>query len=64
LILRVDRNMPWREVAHAMLSDEQPTDDETVRRKEAALRQQYVELKKRLKALAIELGLLDPNDGR
>lgn len=60
LILRVDRNLSWHDVAHAMLSPEQPTDDETLRKKEAALRQRYSDVKKRLKVLAVEAGLLQP----
>jgi RNA polymerase sigma-70 factor (ECF subfamily) len=59
LILRVDRDLPWRDVAYAMLGPEQPTDEDTLRKKEAALRQRYVEVKKRLKNLAIESGLLE-----
>jgi RNA polymerase sigma-70 factor, ECF subfamily len=62
LILRVDRNLSWHEVAHAMLGLEQSADDALVRRKEAALRQRYTELKKRLRALAAEAGLLASHD--
>jgi len=58
LILRVDRNLPWRDIAHAMLAADEPADDDTVHRKEAALRQRFSEIKRRLKTLAIESGLL------
>lgn len=58
LTLRVDRELSWHDVVHVMLAPEQPADDAFIRKKEAALRQRYVELKKRLKQLAIEAGLL------
>lgn len=61
LILRVDRNLAWSDVAHAMLSADNPADEETLRKKEQALRQRYSEVKKKLKALAIETGLLEPS---
>jgi RNA polymerase sigma-70 factor (ECF subfamily) len=63
LILRVDRGLSWHDVAHAMLSAEQATDHETLRRKELALRQRYSEVKKRLRLLAIEAGLLSRGQG-
>jgi RNA polymerase sigma-70 factor (ECF subfamily) len=63
LILRVDRNLSWHEVAHAMLGLEQSADEAQVRKKEAALRQRYTELKKRLRELATEAGLLGSDDG-
>ena len=56
LILRIDRNLSWRDVAHAML--EADVDDEQARNAESALRQRFVEVKKRLKRLAVEAGLL------
>jgi len=58
LILRVDRGLAWRDIAYAMLGVDQPADNEAILRKEAALRQRYSEVKKRLKALAIDSGLL------
>lgn len=58
LVLRVDRNLPWRDVAHAMLPIGESADDDRIRRMEASLRQRFVEIKKRLRALAEEAGLL------
>jgi len=58
LILRVDRGMAWHDIAHAMLSSEAMDDDDSTRRVEAALRQRFVEVKRRLKHLATEAGLL------
>ena len=58
LALRVDRNLSWREVAHAMLDASESPDDERLRRLEAALRQRFVDVKTRLKQLAKQRGLL------
>jgi RNA polymerase sigma-70 factor, ECF subfamily len=58
LILRVDRNLSWREVAHAMQPSDDAADELQIRRAEAALRQRFSEVKRRLRALAKEAGLL------
>jgi RNA polymerase sigma-70 factor (ECF subfamily) len=58
LALRVDRGLPWRDVAHAMLAEGEPVDDQRIQRLEASLRQRFVEVKNRLKRLAKERGLL------
>lgn len=58
LALRIDRGLPWREVAHAMLPANEPADDERIHRLEASLRQRFVEVKNRLRHLAKERGLL------
>ncbi len=58
LVLRVDRGLSWREVAVAMQGSSEPIDDDSLRRVETALRQRFVEVKKRLKRLAEEAGLL------
>ncbi|HWZ90996.1 MAG TPA: hypothetical protein VNW92_19175 [Polyangiaceae bacterium] len=58
LILRVDRNLPWRDIAHAMQASDAPPDDEQIKKLEAALRQRFAGIKERLKRLAQEAGLL------
>jgi RNA polymerase sigma factor (sigma-70 family) len=58
LVLRVDRNLPWSDVAHAMLPCGEPRDEDGMRRYEASLRQRFAEVKKRLRRLAEEAGLL------
>lgn len=60
LVLRVDRRLPWRDVAYAMLPSDEPAEDERLRRLEVSLRQRFAEVKKRLKVLAQESGLLEP----
>ena len=57
LVLRVDRQMRWEEVARVMLEEGEPT-PELVRRKAVALRKQFERVKERLRILAGEAGLL------
>jgi RNA polymerase sigma-70 factor (ECF subfamily) len=57
LVLRVDRQMRWEEVARVMLEEGEPT-PEVVRRKAVALRKQFERVKERLRILAEEAGLL------
>jgi RNA polymerase sigma-70 factor (ECF subfamily) len=58
LILRIDRDLSWRDIAHAMSTASQMPDDEELRRAEAALRQRFADIKKRLKRMAEQAGLL------
>jgi RNA polymerase sigma factor (sigma-70 family) len=58
LVLRVDRELSWRDVAHAMLDQDEVIDEDRVRKLEASLRQRFVEVKKRLRSLAEAAGLL------
>ena len=58
LILRVDRELSWRDVAHAMLGPDDSPDEERVRRFEVTLRQRFTEVKRKLRELAEEEGLL------
>lgn len=55
LYLRVDRNMPWRDIAQVLRTNE---DDSPT---EAALRQQFTRLKKRLREMAQQERLLPDN---
>lgn len=62
LILRVDRALSWRDVAHVMLDSEDPPeaspDEARCQKLEAALRQRFAEVKKHLKSLAQAAGLV------
>jgi RNA polymerase sigma-70 factor, ECF subfamily len=58
LTLRIDRQLSWRDVVHAMSAGVEPLDEDEQRRQELALRQRFVEMKKRLRSLAISAGLL------
>lgn len=59
LILRINRKMSWRDIAHAFVGEKENPDDAEIERMSTALRQRFVEVKSRLKRLAEEAGLLD-----
>ena len=52
LVLRVDKNLSWREIAQVLCGEEAPDDD--VQRKAATLRKQFERVKERLRELAAE----------
>lgn len=52
LVLRVDRNLAWRDIALVMLGEDAAGDDVT--KKAATLRKQFERVKERLKELAAE----------
>jgi RNA polymerase sigma-70 factor (ECF subfamily) len=52
LVLRVDRNLAWRDIAHVMLGEDAEPDEVT--RKAATLRKQFERVKDRLRELAAE----------
>jgi hypothetical protein len=59
LILRVDRNLSWHDIVFAMSMPSEPSDQGWHTRREAALRQRFAEIKRRLRQLAEEAGLLN-----
>jgi RNA polymerase sigma-70 factor (ECF subfamily) len=58
LILRVDRNLQWEEIAHAFLPDVDSPTEEEIRREAARLRKRFQIIRKRLADRAREEGLL------
>jgi len=58
LILRVDRDLPWEEVARVMLSDNAP-DAAALSREAARLRKRFQVLKEELRKRARSAGLID-----
>jgi RNA polymerase sigma-70 factor, ECF subfamily len=58
LVLRVDRDLSWRDVVHAMHDSAEIPDDEELRRLEVAFRQRFTEVKKRIRRLAELAGLI------
>jgi RNA polymerase sigma-70 factor (ECF subfamily) len=58
LTLRIDRDLSWRDIAFVVAADEDPSGCEDLTKLEAALRQRFSELKKRLRRLASDSGLL------
>ena len=57
LILRVDKELEWDEVATALVDDDLPADE--LRRESARLRKRFQEVIKKLRKLAHERGILD-----
>jgi RNA polymerase sigma-70 factor (ECF subfamily) len=55
LLLRIDRDLSWNEIAEIMTDDDNPAE---LAKASARLRQQFQKLKDRLRELAIEQGLL------
>jgi len=58
LVLRVDRDLPWEDVARVMLGGEAPSEAE-LRTESARLRKRYQLLKDDLRQRAIEAGLVE-----
>jgi RNA polymerase sigma-70 factor (ECF subfamily) len=61
LMLRVDQRLSWEEVARVMAETDSPLGNLEVKKRAAALRQQFQRLKTRLRALAEEDGLIHPD---
>jgi RNA polymerase sigma-70 factor, ECF subfamily len=61
LILRVDRGLPWNELARILTEteSEEPLDDATIAREAARLRKRFQLVKDRLRDLARKEGLLE-----
>ncbi|HKU38072.1 MAG TPA: hypothetical protein VJR89_07995 [Polyangiales bacterium] len=62
LILRVNRQLAWTEIAQVMLHEGEVVDTAQLEREAARLRQRYQKAKHKLKALAIEAGLVTARD--
>src|SRR5689334_10104672 len=58
LQLKVEQDLPWTDVAEILWDEPEPPTREALEKRTVALRQQFKRLKERLKALAIEAGLL------
>lgn len=62
LILYIDRDLPWREIAMVLTEQGEALDDEALDREAARLRKRFERVKAELKTLAIEQGLIKPRD--
>lgn len=60
LMLRVDQRQPWTEIARVMAEPDEALTREALNRRATALRQQFQRVKARLRALAIEQGVIPP----
>lgn len=58
LMLRVDQHLPWTEIARVMTESDEPVTRAALHRRATALRQQFQRVKARLRALAIEQGVI------
>ncbi|MFP2911321.1 RNA polymerase sigma factor [Pyxidicoccus sp. 3LFB2] len=58
LMLRVDQRLPWTEIARVMAEPDEPVTRDALNRRATALRQQFQRVKSRLRALAIEQGVI------
>lgn len=56
LLLRVDRNLPWRDVARILADDDGALNDAELVRRAAALRKQFERIKQTLRTLARDAG--------
>lgn len=59
LLLRINRKLDFREIAHVMLGDAETSDAATVEREAARLRKRFQLVKEQLRKLAKAEGLLD-----
>ncbi len=57
LMLRVDRDLAWNELAIVMADEDTPLDDEGVKREAARLRKRFQLVKERLRELATKEGI-------
>lgn len=62
LLLRVDQRLSWEEVARVMAEGDNPPTDAELKRKAAALRQQFQRIKTHLRSMAEEEGLIPSGD--
>ena len=62
LQLKVEQDLPWTDVAEILWDEPAPPTREALEKRAASLRQQFKRLKERLKALAIESGLINPEE--
>jgi RNA polymerase sigma-70 factor (ECF subfamily) len=60
LVLRVNRGLDWREIAHVLLYRGEPPSDEALDREAAKLRKRFQAVKEKLRKMAGEEGLLGP----
>lgn len=63
LVLRIDKQMDFLEIAAVFCDASEDVDAETLAREAARLRQRLQQLKSKLRGLAAAAGLLDGNDG-
>mgnify|MGYP003595556983 CR=1 FL=1 len=63
LVLRVDRQLAWGDIARVLLDEESPTDD-ALKRESQRLRKRFQLVKEKVYELGREAGLVDPDRER
>ena len=61
LLLRVDRNMSWNDVARVLANDDDGDSDDAVARVAARLRKRFQTVKETIRARAVAAGLVGPD---
>ncbi|HEX3772210.1 MAG TPA: hypothetical protein VHV30_15140, partial [Polyangiaceae bacterium] len=64
LILRINRKLDWKEIAQVMADEGGAVPDETLTKEAARLRKRYQLLKEKLRRMAIEQGIVPPDEER
>jgi len=59
LILRIDREFSWRDIAQAMSSEDDLNSEEAISRNAARFRKRFERIKGRLRELAVQEGIID-----
>ena len=62
LMLRVDQRLAWTEVARVMWDQDEPPTDAALTREATALRQRFQRIKTHLRTLALQQGLIEPEE--
>lgn len=62
LVLRVDRKLPWDDLARIMLSEEPTVDDAAIKKESARLRKRFQLVKEKLLEMGREAGLVKKKD--
>jgi RNA polymerase sigma-70 factor (ECF subfamily) len=62
LLLRVDQRLAWNEVARIMWDSDETPSSAALSRKATALRQQFQRIKNHLREMALQQGLIEPEE--
>ena len=60
--MRADQELPFRDIVHALADDDAALTDAELKTREATLMKRFQRVKQRLYQLALEEGLLPPDD--
>lgn len=63
LVLRINRQLEWTEIAHVMLYEGEPLSELMLKREAARLRKRFQLVKERLRKMARQEGLIEGESG-